>query len=106
MLFRDVIDLVVIEIKPDDNDVPSESETGRRKGIFANKKDVRQTEFYQAMQEGINLTGMFEIRKSEYNGENKLEYNGITYYILRTYSKNDEIIQLICSDKLMNVTKG
>lgn len=104
MLFRDVVDLIDIGIQPNENDIEVETEISRRSNIFANKKSVRQSEFYQASEQGINLIQMFEMRTSDYNGEKKLEFEGNNYYVVRTYDKNSEIIQLICSDKLMNVS--
>lgn len=104
MLFRDVINLIVVKMLPNNNDVEVETEISRRNNIFANKKSVRQSEFYQAAAQDINLIQMFEMRTSDYNGENKVEFEGKAYYIVRTYDKNNEIIQLICSDKLTTIS--
>ncbi|MFH5181145.1 hypothetical protein ACHHV8_00005, partial [Paenibacillus sp. TAB 01] len=38
----------------------------------------------------------FEIHKFEYNGEQKIRYDGKEYLILRTFSKNNEILELVC----------
>jgi hypothetical protein len=40
---------------------------------------------------------MFEVRTSEYKDERKLSYNGKEYTIIRSYDKNGEITELICS---------
>jgi len=104
MFYKDVVDLINIAILPNDDDVEVETEVSRKVNIFANKKSVRQSEFYQASAQGINLVQMFEINSDDYEGEKKLEYNGAGYYISRTYDKNGEVIQLICSDKLMSVS--
>jgi len=104
VFFKDVVDLINIEMLPNDNDVEVETEISRKTDIFVDKKSIRQSEFYQASAQGINLVQMFEMNSDDYEGEKKLEYNGADYYIVRTYDKNGEIVQLICSDKLMKVS--
>lgn len=74
---------------------PIETETPRQ--VFANKKSIRQSEFYQAAQTDLSPELMFEVRFSDYNEETKLGYNAKTYQIIRVFTKNDEMIELICS---------
>jgi SPP1 family predicted phage head-tail adaptor len=95
MLFRDVINLVAVTTGENSMGDVIETETTRQ--VFANKKSIRQSEFYQAAATGLKPELMFEIRSIEYAEEQKLQYNGKTYTIIRTYSKNDELIELICS---------
>lgn len=64
--------------------------------VFANKKSIRQSEFYQAMAHGLTPELMFEVNFKDYAGESKLTFNSKTYQIIRTYTKNDEIIELVC----------
>lgn len=65
--------------------------------IFANIKSIRQAEYYQANAIGIQPAFMFEIRFCEYEGERLLVHNDIEYNIIRTYTKNREIIELVCT---------
>lgn len=95
MLFRDVIDLVAVT--NGENDIGDIVETETPRQVYANKKSIRQTEFYQAMAAGLRPEIMFEVRYAEYAGEPKLRHAGKTYNIIRTYTKNDEMIELICS---------
>jgi SPP1 family predicted phage head-tail adaptor len=67
-----------------------------KKQVYANKKSIRQSEFYQAAATGLRPELMFEVRTSDYNGQPKLEYESVTYNIIRTYDKNGEITELIC----------
>ena len=97
MLWRDVVNLVKTDMIPNKEDIPTDTEISRKDNIIANKLSIRQTEFYLALNQNIKLEQTFEVRTSEYGNENKVEYNGNEYNIERTYSKNDEIIQLICS---------
>lgn len=94
MLFRDVVELVDITYTTNDIGDAIQQETKRQ--VFANKKSIRQSEFYQAQATGLRPELMFEIRTEEYQGEPSLEYEGKQYNILRTYDKNGEIIELVC----------
>jgi hypothetical protein len=40
---------------------------------------------------------MFEVRSVDYDGQPTLLFNSKEYVIIRTYSKNDEITELVCS---------
>ena len=104
MLWREVLDLIVFHEGQDDEGFPVDIEDSRRTNIYANKKSVRQSEFYLASAQGINLVKAFEIATDDYNGERKLEYDGVPYYIVRTYDKNNEITELTCSDKKISVS--
>lgn len=68
--------------------------------VFANKKSVRQSEFYQASIAGLKPELIFEIRSFVYNNDKKLRYpsgeNGKVYDIIRTYDRG-EIIELTVS---------
>lgn len=70
---------------------------GEQRAVFANKKSVRQTEFYQAQANGLRPELMFEVRSIEYANESSLTYNDKTYSIIRVYEKNSEITELVCS---------
>jgi hypothetical protein len=39
------------------------------------------------------------IRQIEYNGESRVRWNDKVYDVLRTYSKNDELIELTCAKR-------
>lgn len=95
MLFKDVINLVAVTHSQNDMGDPIETPTPRQ--VFANKKSIRQAEFYQAQATGLRPEIMFEIRAIEYEGESILEHEGKSYSVIRTYTKNDEIMELICS---------
>lgn len=94
MMWRDVIELVPVETSK--NDIGDAISTPTPRQVFANKKDVRQSEFYQAMATGLRPELMFEVRSVEYKGEKTLRYNNEPYSIIRTYSKNGEITELVC----------
>lgn len=95
MLWRDVIELVTVTYTTNSMGDPLEQKNSRT--VYANKKSIRQSEFYQAMQTGLAPELMFEVRSSDYQGEPWLKYEGKTYRIIRTYDRNGEITELICS---------
>jgi SPP1 family predicted phage head-tail adaptor len=92
MMWRDVVKLFSLSLVGTDNQ--SVAETDRT--VFANKKSVARSEFYQAFANNLKPTIILEVRSVEYEGEQKLQYNGVDYIILRTYSRNDETIELSC----------
>jgi len=95
MLFREVINLISITITENDMGDIIDVETKRQ--VFADKKSVRQNEFYQAAATGLRPEIMFVVRTIDYEQEPKLEFNSKTYNIIRTYDKDDEFTELVCS---------
>lgn len=67
-----------------------------RENIFADRKSVRQSEFYQAAAVGLKPEITFEIRTIDYEQEPILIYNEQNYTIIRTFEKQDDFIELIC----------
>lgn len=96
MLFRDVIELLAVTVQQNPNTGELEEvETARQ--VFANKKSIRQSEFYAAALAGLQPQLMFVVRTAEYDDEKKLRYNGADYNIIRTFDKNGEMMELVCS---------
>jgi SPP1 family predicted phage head-tail adaptor len=98
MRWGDVINLIAITYS--ENSIGDITETQTSRQIFANKKSIRQSEFYQAQAHGLKPEAMFEIRAIDYADETKLSFESLDYNIIRTYSKNGEILELIC-DRLI-----
>jgi SPP1 family predicted phage head-tail adaptor len=99
MIWRDIIDL--ISETTTSNDLGDYIDSPTSTQVFANKKSIKRNEFYQALSNGLRPEVAFEIRSIDYNNQDRLSYNSQTYNIIRTYSKNDEIIELICN-RLVN----
>jgi len=53
--------------------------------VYANKKSIKQAEFYKAAGVGLSPEMMFEIHSFEYSGNQYVRYDGKIYSILRTY---------------------
>ncbi len=93
MLYKDVIklgNLIETIVKGE----PIESFEWRE--VYANKKSVRQSEFYQAANVGLKPELMFEIRSIEFSNDEKVKYNGKEYFIIRYYDKG-EVTELTVS---------
>lgn len=97
MMWREVVELIEIVSTPDGVGGYTETEVART--VFADKKSIRSTEFYQAHAVGLKPELNLIIRQIEYNGESRLRFAGKVYDILRTYSKNDELIELTCAKR-------
>lgn len=96
MLWRDVVYLIT-QVEGENDIGDPIMDDGNPREVFANKRSVRQSEFYQAAQAGLRPELMFEVRSVEYQGEPKLRYDSRDYRIIRTYEKDSETIELICA---------
>jgi len=74
-------------------------ETTEETEVFADRKSVTRQEFYTALTGGIDAKIVFAVRVDDYADQEKLMYNGKTYYVVRTYQKGESLIELVCSDK-------
>lgn len=92
-MFNDVIKLISITSTVDAIGDTVQVKTERE--VFANKKSIKQSEFYQALSVGFKPELTFELFEFEYEGEAKLSYESKEYSIIRTFVKT-EFIELIC----------
>jgi SPP1 family predicted phage head-tail adaptor len=106
MRWGDVIKLISIAYS--DNGMGDTVETLTERQVFANKTSIKRTEFYQAHAAGLKPETVFEVRLIDYEGEKKLSHEGEEYNVIREYSKDGEIVELICnrtvSDIAINLT--
>lgn len=66
-----------------------------KSSVFAVKKSVRQSEFFQAATVGFKPDMLLEVFSFEYSGEEMCELNGDRYTIYRTYQiPNTDRIEL------------
>lgn len=92
-MFKDVINLVAVVNTVNDGGDTVQVDTSRQ--VYANKKSIKQSEFYQAFSLGLKPEVTFVIHSFEYAGERKLTYETKPYNIIRTFEKGD-FIELIC----------
>lgn len=94
-MFSDAIELidVISEVDEEGFEINTEIKTE----VFANKKSIRSNEFYESQKLGYKLSIMFEVRVEEFESQEYILYKNKKYKIERTYQKNAEIIELVCS---------
>lgn len=80
-----------------ENEAGDAIRTVTRRETFAEKNSVRQSEHYQASANGLKLELTFIIWAAEYKNELRLEYEGTTYAISRSFERKDEKLELICA---------
>ncbi len=92
-MFKDIVTLISITTTTDEIGDIVEVENERE--VFANKKSIKQSEYYQALSAGLKPEVTFTMHSFEYEAEKILKYNGKPYNIIRTFEKGD-FIELIC----------
>jgi SPP1 family predicted phage head-tail adaptor len=97
MMWREIVEL--IELTPTPDGVGGLTETETTRTVFADKKSIRSTEFYQAHAVGLKPEITLVIRQVDYAGESRLRWFGKVFDVLRTYSKNDELLELTCAKR-------
>lgn len=107
-MYSDVINLIVVTQGKNENGFPAETET--KFEVYADKKSVSRSEFYQSMQVGTTATAVFDTRICDFEESTVIDENGIKheatrvehdskkYNIIRTYSKDGEMLEITCSD--------
>ena len=76
------------------DDFGNSKKTKIKKVIYAYKKSISQSEFYQAGMQGLKPQFMLLVFFGDYQGEDTVEIDGIIYYIYRTYINKYEEIEL------------
>jgi head-tail adaptor len=107
-VFKDVITLIAVTKGQDADGFPAEVEHPH--DVFADKKSVSRAEFYSSLQAGVTATAVFDTRKVDFDESTyidaegkkyeatRLEHDGKPYKILRTYSKDGEMLEITCTD--------
>jgi len=91
-MWSDTVNLVEVEETPDDDGYTTVTEKSRKNNLFINVISVRRSEFYAAMQAGVNVTIAFEVRTVDYDGETIVEYKhpgkktATIYRVVRTFT--------------------
>lgn len=98
---EDVIKLIDEVIVKDEygNEKVSTSEL---KEVFALIASVGRSEFYAAAHAGLKPEITFQIRVADYDREELVEYDGMSYQVIRTYQTGPDWIELVCERKVVN----
>ncbi len=63
--------------------------------IWCEPKSIRMSETYQARAVGLKPEITLIIRQEDYDGQERVKYDGILYKILRTYKTEKSKIELV-----------
>lgn len=92
----EVVKLVAITVTEDELHVKHKTPTERT--VFGEELAVYSSTFWSAAAAGLKPAKMFEIWRREYDGEERLIHDGVTYRVMRTEvsQKNPERLRLTC----------
>ena len=104
-MFKDIANLIYTQIENDDEGCPVETE--EKTEVYVEKMSVTRTEFYRAMKLDRKPTAVFKVRLEDFEltkhivGKKavyatKLEYDEAIYDIIRDYSPDGAMTELIC----------
>lgn len=94
-MFSEVLELVDLITSTDENGF--EVNTEIKTEVFADKKSIRSSEFYESQKLGYKLSSMFVIKPYEYNNQEYIYYENQKYKVERTYEKDTENLEIVCS---------
>lgn len=94
-MFSEVLELIKLITSIDENGFEIHSEI--KTEVFADKKSIRASEHYEAEKLGYKLSLMFIMKPYEYDNQEYLYYENQKYKVERTYQKDTENLELICS---------
>ena len=84
------------------DEIGNQISTEKKKEIFCNVKSVSKNEFYNAAATGLKPSLVFVIHSYEYENEEKAEFEGTIYNVIRTYIVNSEQLELTCEKVIGN----
>ena len=105
-MFDEEADLLVVTNEKDEDGFPAEEV--KRYQAYVSEKSATRSEYYAAMQSGIQIKRVLEMRLEDWEqtahlvGNRKeyatqLKYDGAIYDILRTYRKDKARIEVVCT---------
>ena len=93
-----VITLITETYANDDSGVPRKTEAAA--DVFAKKRSVSRSEFFEGGRNGLNPEYEFDVFKGDYDGQRVIEFESKRYGVYRTYEPDDtDYIELYVSRK-------
>lgn len=80
----------------------SVQQKGEPRTLLAEKKSIRQSEFYQAAATDFKPELVFVVWPHEYDEESILRFNEKDYKIFRTFETSHKELELICEGLVVN----
>lgn len=85
-----------------EDELGNQRPTETRKDVLCRVQSVGRNEFYNAANNGMKPELVFVIHGYEYENESSVEYEGIKYKVIRTYSTGFEELELTCEKVIGN----
>jgi SPP1 family predicted phage head-tail adaptor len=88
----------LISISVTDDDIGNQVEEETATEVWAEETGIRQSEFYAAAVAGLKPERTFVIWANEYDGQTKIEADGVKYKLIRAYNNpaKSEMMELVC----------
>lgn len=91
-MYSEIAYLITDEDSVDDNYDVVRTPTKRK--VFVEEKSIKRNEFYQAHATGLRPEIALEMQELEYNKEDRVEFEGVIYNVLKTYKVGNDRIEL------------
>ena len=97
MKFINPIYLIKNELTQDEK-IGGWIKTEKKRKVVADISSLSLSEFYNAKIAGMKPELKINMREFEYKGEEALIFSNTKYVIIRTYSKGNGILEIVCSE--------
>ncbi len=94
--WKDEATLVKITEGVDGEGYTAKTET--RRVVMVNKKSATRAEFYAAKRDGDKIVLVLEVKGVDYQGEERVEFEGKPYEVVRAYTATGEKYELNCKE--------
>ncbi|MCR1953000.1 phage head closure protein [Clostridium sp. DSM 100503] len=101
---NDIIELECVAYKDSDDIGDTIKGETYWKKIYAKRKSITLSEFYQAQSQGLNPELKFELNSFEYDNNKNIRFEGKIYKILRTYESSLDKIEIVCKGIVNNAS--
>ena len=79
------------------NEIGDPVRESNKKIVYGEEKQIYSKDFFQAAASNMRLEICLVIWKYDYKGQKFLEYNNLKYKIVKTYTTDDNKIELTCT---------
>ena len=97
MRYSEVITLIHREVTYDSAGYIAPSSDIERT-VYADSTSAKRQEFYAGLQVGRAITKIFKVRCIDYHDEELVRHDNTLYEVIRAYTKDGEMIELICEE--------
>lgn len=88
----------LVEVTEGEDDEGYTTKTETRREVMVNQKSATRAEFYTAKRAGDKIALVLEVKGVDYKGEERVEFEGKPYEVVRAYSETGEKFELNCKE--------